>query len=139
MLDWSNELGINYDRLIGRFRRGWTTDEALTGICPTPTYADRVLSSVINFHERYEEWPTLRFVTKNTKSKVSEAILVIESLPCLSLLPLNERSSTRHTLVVCASPEQAAEVDLERFCELRGRAKAAITIADLAPYLELKR
>lgn len=40
---------------------------------------------------------------------------------------------------LCASPEQAAEVDLPRFNELRGRAPGAITIADLAPYLELKR
>ncbi len=40
---------------------------------------------------------------------------------------------------LCASPEQAAEVDLPRFNEIRGRAPNAITIADIAPYLELKR
>ncbi len=31
MKDWADELGINYDCLIGRLRRGWTPEEALSG------------------------------------------------------------------------------------------------------------
>lgn len=53
MRDWSIELGVNYNCIIGRLRRGWTTDEALSGIRHEPSPADRIVAAVGAFGN----WP----------------------------------------------------------------------------------